>query len=439
MISTFITSLRVGYFLGIRQIRRAKIGTTLLIISIMMLTFLNLVAISGILVGLIEGSIQANQQQYSGDVLVSELPNESYIENTQSLVRTLDTFPFVENYSTRLVSGGTVEANYQTRRDFASLANTVSTSFVGIDIEREDAVTQLSERIIEGEFLDQSESGYIVIGATLVERFSPFSDLFEPLKDIYPGTKVKLTVQGSGQAMNMGQITTSDGATGGNTRTQEFIVKGIVKSKVDEVSVRVFMTDNDFRRLTGRTTMNANEIAIQKSPEGEAGQITGALSRSGFDRYAKIQTAAEAIPRFLDNIKITFSILGNVIGSIGLVVASITIFIVIYINAVTRRKYIGILKAIGVRGLAIRFAYVMQALYYALIGSALGLFITYGLLVPLFQKHPLDFPFSDGILVAPLGGTIVKLIILLIVTLCAGLIPAWLIVRKNTLDSILGR
>jgi ABC-type antimicrobial peptide transport system permease subunit len=51
----------------------------------------------------------------------------------------------------------------------------------------------------------------------------------------------------------------------------------------------------------------------------------------------------------------------------------------------------------------------------------------------------LDFPFSDGILVAPMVGTIIKLIILFIVTTVAGFLPAWLIVRQNTLDSILGR
>ena len=49
-------SLRIGLLLGLRQIQRASIWTTSLIIFVMMLTFLNLIAVSGILVGLIEGA-----------------------------------------------------------------------------------------------------------------------------------------------------------------------------------------------------------------------------------------------------------------------------------------------------------------------------------------------------------------------------------------------
>ena len=48
-------SLRIGLLLGLRQIQLASIWTTSLIIFVMMLTFLNLIAVSGILVGLIEG------------------------------------------------------------------------------------------------------------------------------------------------------------------------------------------------------------------------------------------------------------------------------------------------------------------------------------------------------------------------------------------------
>ena len=75
----------------------------------------------------------------------------------------------------------------------------------------------------------------------------------------------------------------------------------------------------------------------------------------------------------------------------------------------------------------------------AFLGGLFGIIIVYGLLVPLFLAHPLDFPFSDGILVAPVSGTMFKFALLLVVTIIAGYIPARKIVKKNTLDSILGR
>ena len=76
------TSLSVGAFLAYRDLRRSNPWTTILIVFVMTLTFLNLVVVSGILVGLIEGSIDANKRMYSGDVLISPLLEKSYIEQS---------------------------------------------------------------------------------------------------------------------------------------------------------------------------------------------------------------------------------------------------------------------------------------------------------------------------------------------------------------------
>ena len=120
-------------------------------------------------------------------------------------------------------------------------------------------------------------------------------------------------------------------------------------------------------------------------------------------------------------------------------VASITVFIVIFINAVTRRKYIGILKGIGISGSSIELSYVFQSIFYATLGSLIGLVIIYSLLVPYFAEHPIDFPFSDGILAVPIDGTMIRLGLLVVVTIIAGYLPARMIVSGNTLDAILGR
>ena len=212
-------------------------------------------------------------------------------------------------------------------------------------------------------------------------------------------------------------------------------------TKVDQVSLRAFVTKADFWRLVDRPLGNANEFAMRIEPTSlvTADQVKQNLVKAGFAGDGKIQTAIEAIPDFLNQIKVAFGLLGNVIGLVGIVVASITIFIVIFINAVTRRKYIGIMKGIGISERAIEVSYIFQSFFYASLGGALGIFVVYVVLVPFFDAHPLDFPFSDGILVAPIDGTMLRFVLLLIVTLIAGYIPARRIVKQNTLDSILGR
>lgn len=434
----FLASVRVGWLLGLRQIRHSSVWVTILIVVIMVLTFLSNILISGILVGLIEGGNQANKSQYTGDLFISKLANESFIENTSGIRATIDRLQEVSDYTVRYISGGTVEANYQTRRNFNILPNTVGVSVAGINPASEDAVTGLSDFVVEGEYLDPNQSGYILMGAFLLERYSAFSDQFEPLRDIYPGDKVKVSI-------NVGSSNVSfdrDGVLSGeqnSSRVQEFVVKGIVDSKVSEVSARVFMTESDFRRLTGRTNLSANEIAINLIPSVTSEEAKETLLKNGFDKYAKIQTATEAIPKFLDDIKQTFNILGFLIGLIVSAVGAITIFIIIYINAVVRRKQIGILKGIGVHKDAIIYSYMVQAIIYALVGVSIALLLIYFLFVPLVEKHPIDFPFSDGIIAADFALVSGRLIIVMVTSLIAGFLPAWLIAKRNTLDSILGR
>ncbi len=419
--SSFWNVIRVGWFLARRQILGSNKSTTFLIVFIMMLTFLNLVVVSGVLIGLIEGGNIANKEQYTGDLIVTTLAGKSDIAHTNELESTLRQMPGISLVSVRYFEPGQIEANYKTRRDFSTVADTVGTQITGISIPDEEALSHISKYVVEGSFLNPNESGGIVIGANLLHRYSSdFGDAFASLEGVYPGDEVKVTV-------------------GDNTKT--FIVKGIVDTKVNEVSLRAFITKEDFWRLVDRPALNGNEVAVRITPTSTftAEDIKNNLVKAGFVPDGKIQTATEAIPDFLNQIRLAFGLLGNVIGLIGIVVASITIFIVIFINAVTRRKYIGIMKGIGISEKSIEVSYMFQSVFYASIGGALGLIVVYALLVPLFNAHPLDFPFSDGILVAPFAGTMIKFGLLLFVTLIAGYIPARRIVKQNTLDSILGR
>ena len=414
------TSLRVGYLLGIRQIQRASIWTTLLIIFIMTLTFLNLVGVSGILVGLIEGSVEANRNQYTGNVFISTPSGDPYIKDTNSIIQTLSAIKEVENFSYRYIGNASAEANYKTRRDQNEVRDTVGAQVAGIDVLRENSVTELSRYVVEGEYLTPEDTDSILIGSNLLRQYAAdFGEGFSTLDNVAPGVKIRMTY---------------------GEKTKEFTVKGIVDSKVNETSLRVFMTEGEFVRFFDRSNLNVNEIAVVAGPGISENTLKSIIVRSSTSsNSAKIQTAEESIPQFLNDIKIAFGILGNIIGGIGIVVASITIFIIIFINAITRRKYIGILKAIGIKARSIQFAYVLQSIFYAFSGSVVGVAILYGLLVPAVAQNPIDFPFSDGILVAPVDDVMTKVVILMIVTMIAGFIPAWMIIRKNTLDSILGR
>lgn len=411
-------NLKIGLFLALRQIRRASKWTTGLIVFIMVLTFLNLVVVSGILVGLIEGSIAAHHEQHTSDIILSNLDNKQYIEGSLNIINILQSISEIEHITARFVQGVVAEANYQTKKE-NDKANTASAQLIGINPEAEDNVTGLASHVAEGSYLLPGDYDKVLIGSFLLDQYVNIdSPDFTTLKNVGVGTKIRLKI----------------GAV-----TKEVAVKGILKSKVDNISRGLFMVDSQVKDLIGRNDGNVAQISIKLKPGVSPLAVKNKLLLSGIQQNAKVQTYVDAQPKFLKDIINTFAMLGNFLSSIGLVVSSITIFIVIFINALTRRKFIGILKGIGINGLAIEISYMFQSVFYAVCGSVIGIVLVYTVLVPLFQAHPIDFPFSDGILVAPVGETFIRMALLIASTIIAGYIPSRMIVRKNTLDSILGR
>ncbi len=386
----------------------------------MVLTFLNLVVVSGILVGLIQGAVDAIRNHYISDIIISNLNNKNYIENSPAVIGVLNKQPAIERYSARYVERGNVEADYKTKVKDTDKANIAGASFAGVDPIAEQDVTGLAKFIVEGSWLEPGDYDQVVLGAYLLKKYMPVdSPGFATLSgDIKPGDKIRITI--------------------GDVR-REVVVKGIISSKIDEINMRVFMVDSQLRSLIGRNDFNLDEISIKLKPGSNPVAVRDILIANGIDRVAKVQTFEDAEPKFIKDMIKTFGILGDLFSSIGLIVASITIFIVIFINAITRRKFIGILKGIGISGEAIEIAYIFQSFFYAIAGSIIGLIIVYGVLQPYIAANPINFPFSDGILVASLSSSLWRLALLILATVIAGYIPARMIVKKNTLDSILGR
>lgn len=422
----FFHATRVGWFLALRHIRRASKWTTGLIIFVMVLTFLNLVVVSGLLLGLISGSFVQFRDHYSGDILVTPLDRETYIRNSSLVASYLRTDPAVTAFSARYIVGGSILGTLDRLPKSEEKKNLASLSIAGINPEDEEIVTEFSRFVKYGHPLMPGDTQGILIGANILKKYSSFADANIPgltlLENVDIGSRVRVILAGDSEA----------------PVAKEYIVRGIVKSKIDQVSSRAFILDDEVRRLLPTRKLDYQEIAIVTKPGAAPATIEGIQASLGTGA-ARVQGYQEAIPSFLRDIETTMGILGNALSSIALVVATITIFIVIFINAVTKRKFIGIMKGIGISPFAVQLSYVIQAFFYGAVGSGIGVALTFGLLKPFFDKNPIDFPFSDGILVVTPDGALIRIAILMVVVLLAGYIPAWLIVRKNTLDAILGR
>ncbi len=412
--------MRVGWFLAKRDVKRANKWTTVLIVFVMIFTFLNLVVVSGILVGLIQGSVDANKKRNTGDIFISSFINRDYIDQSIEVEKVVQNTPGLKEYSARVTGSGRVTAEFRKTLLKDELPNAVGAGLVGIIPEQEDKVTKLSTAITKGTYLSSNDPEGVLIGESLLYN--------EETPIEFPGfTAIKRLKIGDTVAIKVGDS------------EKEFIVRGFLKSKVNEVDARVFMNQSELRKMIGSSLLTYNEIAITLNDGVGEDLAKNALMSSGIGEYARIQTSIEAQPKFLKDIQQTFAILGNAISSIGLIVASITIFIVIFVNAITRRRFIGILKGIGVTRRAIIFSYMYQSVFYAALGSLVGVILVFGFIKPGFAANPIDFPFSDGILVATVPGTMKRVLLLMITTIIAGYIPARIVAKQNTLGAILGR
>ena len=416
--SQFFNSLRVGFFLASRYIRRSNVWATVLIVFIMLLTFLNVVVVRGILVGLPVGASEAYQGQYAGDILVTALPERKYIEQSKKVEQAVVGAPGYLYHSNRYIEGGVVEANYDVVRKSAYLSDQASAPITGIDPEAEDVITSLSDYVVEGRYLTHDDHDGVLIGSELLERFGDSFDDGAKLEGVFPDDKVRISINGN---------------------TREFTVVGILKSKVNETRARAYILDTTARNMLERSDLNVDEIAIRVSNDVAPEVARDGILAAGAGDFSEVETARESQGAFLEDIISTFDTLSGMIGLIGLTVASITVFIVIFINAISRKRQIGILKGIGVSGLAIESSYVFLSLFYATIGIVLGFLVLTYILGPYVAANPIDFPFSDGVLVAPFDDTLERSLWMIAATLLAGYIPARFIVRQNTINSILGR
>ena len=417
-------SLYVGFFLALREIKRSNPWTTGLIIFVMMLTFFNMLLLGGILGGIVSGLLGGYKTYYSSEVLITPSIQKSYIEKTGYVNGIIKNLPTFRAETLRYTAQATLEYRYQDKLRPSDVSDSTGGILVGIDPQAEDNVTNLSNLIVAGSYLNPSDNDSILIGSSLIQKYTTVRGQAgtigtKILQTADVGSKVRLTVNGV---------------------QKEVYIKGVITSNNDTVDGRIYMVDTPTRKLIGRTSLNVNEIAIKLKPGASDVEAKNYIVKNlDGDHDVIVQTAKEAIPNGSQQIIQTFNLLGNMVAVIALIVGAITIFIVIYVNAITRRKFIGILKGIGISSRAIEISYVCQALLYAFSGIAIASILILGLLVPFFILHPINYPLGKGTLAITTSDVAVRAIILSITAFISGFIPAWLVTKQNTLDSILGR
>src|SRR3989339_1308805 len=91
-----------------------------------------------------------------------------------------------------------------------------------------------------------------------------------------------------------------------------------------------------------------SEIAIVAKVPAAAGYLAEFLGGNVENERNDVKTLNEAIPSGVSDVKVAFTLIGNIVAAIAVLGGLVTAVVNIFLNASSRRRYLGILKAQGI-------------------------------------------------------------------------------------------
>jgi putative ABC transport system permease protein len=405
-----VQDIKVAVFLAVRSIARAQRSTSALLVFILFLSFVNLMFITGILAGvsaaIIQQSIETTTSYIDVDPQQSPI-QKPFIPDQRDVRNRIENIPGVLATARHYSVTGSIAYD----RDKNGNPVTSGAPIVGIDPAEERQVTTIGDYLVAGQYLEEGDTDKIVLGADVAGGYGP--TLLGNLGGAKPGDKLQVTYP--------------------NGVNRVYIVKGIYQ--VGFASMFGFVSYKEIESVLSISN-DASEILVRVDP-----------ALRPLDEYArniqevvptyKVSTYVELLGQ-LQPITLAFSAIGFVVAVVSVMVAAITIFVLIYVNAIFKRRQIGILKAIGIEQRVIILSYTLQSLFYASCGVALGCAAVFLGLDPYLKEHPFTLPFGALHLSFTPTGIVLSIASILVAGIIAGVIPSWRVARQNIIAAIWG-
>lgn len=236
----------------------------------------------------------------------------------------------------------------------------------GIDPESESAVTAFHDLVIEGEYLNENRSMYVLIGKQLSEKLS-----------VGIGSRVVLSFTDQEY----------------NVISSAFRIGGIFRSVSTQYDERnVFVLRSDLNRLLGFGDQ-AHEIAVLFTDENEAVKAETALSKAL--PGVKVQSWRKLSPElvYLQDVGSQVLYIFIILIMLGLSFGILNTMLMIVHE---RTHELGMLKAIGMNRRRIFLMLQLETLLMTLLGTAVGIMLGRLILWPLMGGIDLNF-LSDAL------------------------------------------
>jgi len=403
--------LRVAVFLVYKAITRGNRFTLVLTILVTTLAFINIIFTSSIMNGAISKAYQQAQENYVSNIVILPPMDEKYVTQVQQLKTRINTLPGVVSCSSRYAQSGVIR--YDPEKDNQDVREK-AWNIKSINPDEEVKVTTLQNFLVAGRYLEENDRDQLIMGKEIAGGYGA-SFQISSLKGARVGDEVTIAY--------------------GNGVKRDYKIKGVYNTYFPLADLNVFVTEKEMESVLG-VHNRASEVLIKTDGSVPERVYIDRLRMMGIEKE-QINVWMDFIG-YISGLTQTFDIIKGIVTFIGLLVAGITIFIVIFIATVGRRRQIGILKAIGMKERIIILSYIFQAVFYALLGIIAGLIIINLALVPYFIQHP--FPMPIGLVSLALVNRDMALAIfsMVVVSIVAGFIPSWMVTRQNIIKAIWG-
>ena len=412
LIHMTLNDIKVAFFIAFKTVVKGSKSVTALLIIVLSLVFFNLLFIKGFLTGFSTGILNSMIENGTGHIVL--LPQEAplqknFIINQRELRNQIETIPGIIATTRHYVLSGAVAYD----KDKNGQLRYVSAPIIGINQLEEKKLIRINEHMVSGEFPDELKDDEVIIGSNLAGGYEAIQNT--DLGGVTAGKKV--------------QIVYSNGLS------KIYTVKGVFNVTIGFVGSDAFISDKEAERVLS-TYNQASEILIKTD-----------LTRHSLAEYvAKVRTIApelriEPYTKRLAAVGVlitSFNLISFIIGIISIIVAAATIFIMIYINALSKKKQIGIIKAIGIKTLSIEISYILQALFFSSLAVVVGILFFYFVVKPYLIANPIHMPYGDALLVITFKQVIINGIYMIIAAVIAGFASSRIISKKQIVETIWG-
>ena len=394
-----LTDIKTAFFMATREIKRGNKGTVIVTVFIMTLAVLNLLFMPCLLDGMDhKNKLQVIDAKF-GHVVIEPKEGDSLILNPRSLQKKINSFNEVQGVSLQYSVGATLYYNDKS----------LGRSITFIDPIDEDSVTTIAESIVEGSYLSKLDTDEILIGSESAGTHNPI-DISNSLGGIATGDYVEIKY-------NNGII-------------KKYRVKGIYKTNFINADYSLFLNNKEMENIFG-TNDRADTVLIRLKKENIEYDFIKKLTQIGIgeDIFNSRDRAGLEISQI-------FSIIKMILAIIAILVSVTTLFIVIYIDAINKRKIIAVINAIGVNRKIIIYSFIFQSIFYSVSGILIGLFLLYYLIVPYFIANPFMMPFGAVSLLVETEVVVNRMIALIVTAIIAGFVPAYQVTKQNIVEAM---